>query len=74
MKIGLRVLGIFLALTAALLLFVGAIESGWAIVVLIIGIGLISTSGSIVGTGSTGRDRNQPGAGAPFGDLASRRR
>jgi hypothetical protein len=56
MKIGLRVLGIFLALTAALLLFVGAIESGWAIVVLIIGIGLISTSGSIVGTGSTGRE------------------
>jgi hypothetical protein len=38
-------LGLLLALAAALLLFLDAIESGWAIVILIIGIGLMTTSG-----------------------------
>jgi hypothetical protein len=47
-----RVLGILVCLTAALLLFLDAIESGWAIVILIIGIGLITTSGVTAGTGS----------------------
>lgn len=47
-----RVLGILLCLTAALLLFLDAIESGWAIVILIIGIGLITTSGVTAGMGS----------------------
>jgi high-affinity Fe2+/Pb2+ permease len=46
------VLGIVVALTAALLLFLGAIESGWAIVILIIGIGLMSTRGVTAGTDS----------------------
>ena len=48
----LRVLGILVALAAALLLLLGAIESGWAIVILIIGIGLITTSRLAAGPGS----------------------
>lgn len=51
-RILLRVLGILIAPTAALLLFLDSIESGWAIVILIIGIGLMTASGVTAGTGS----------------------
>lgn len=51
-RIVLRVLGILACLIAALLLFLDAIESGWAIVVLIIGIGLMTTSAGTPGAGS----------------------
>jgi hypothetical protein len=52
LRIAVFVLGILLALAAALLLFFDVIESGWAIVVLILGIGLLTTSRSTAGTGS----------------------
>lgn len=38
------VVGVVLGLTAGLLLFFDVVESGWAIVVLIVGIGLIGAS------------------------------
>jgi len=38
--------GLLIALTAATLLFLGVIESGWAAVIGIVGIVLISTSGA----------------------------
>lgn len=52
MRIVARVLGILACLVAALLLFLDAFASGWAIVILIIGIGLIATSGVTAGTDS----------------------
>ncbi len=50
------VAGILLGLAAGLLLFFDVIEPGWAIVVLIVGIGLITTSQATLGRGSH-RDR-----------------
>lgn len=49
MRIVVRVLGDLVALAAALLRFTGAIESGWAMVILIFGIGLMATSGVTAG-------------------------
>lgn len=51
-RIALSVVGILLGLTAGLLLFLDLIESGWAIVILIVGIGLISASQASSSTGS----------------------
>jgi hypothetical protein len=45
--------GLAMALTSALLLFLGVLESGWAGVVGIVGIGLIATSRAASWTDST---------------------
>ena len=51
-RVAMFVVGILLGLTAGLLLFLDVIESGWAIVVLIVGIGLISASQATSSAGS----------------------
>lgn len=48
-------LGLAISLGAALLLFLGLIESGWATVLGIVGIGLITTSRAVVWTHTTPR-------------------